>query len=274
MKEFLKKILPAAVYMSLRGIALAMAEQARLFPPWAGRSWVRILNFLSGGLPLPPGELVFLVAGAKDLRWFIRSGKLGQQALLDILAKNGRPLATMENILDFGCGVGRVIRHFHRFRGPRFHGVDYNPLLINWCRRRLSHAEFSTNEAQQKLLCADNTFDLVYALSIFTHLPEDRQFFWVAELSRILKPGGFLFITVHGEYHLKGFPDEAREKFSQGEMSVFGADVAGTNMCNTFHPYQYMKIKFAPHMELMDFIKEGALGNPRQDVYLFRKKAR
>src|SRR6185503_21358796 len=39
-------------------------------------------------------------------------------------------------------------------------------------------------------------FDVVYAYSVFTHLPEDVQTHWLAEISRVLKPGGVLVATV------------------------------------------------------------------------------
>lgn len=272
MKEILKKILPAPIYGALRQAALWKIKQARFFWEWLKRTTIRTVNFITGGQPLPPSELVFLVAGSKNLRWFLDSGKLGQQCLVDTLEKNNVDMRKMEKVLDFGCGVGRVIRHFHKLKGPEFYGTDYNPLLIDWCKRKLTYANFTVNNAKEKLEYADDTFDFLYALSIFTHLPEADQAFWINELSRVTKPGGYLFITVHGEYHLDGFPEEAREKFIRGEMSVFGGQVAGTNWCNTFHPYEYMSTKFAPHLELVDYISEGALGNPRQDVYLFKKK--
>lgn len=272
MKEVLKKILPAPVYGALRQAALWTIEQSGLFWEWLKRTKVRTVNFLTGGQSIPPSDLVFLVAGTKNLHWFLKSGKLGQRCLVDVLKKNDIDMRKMNKVLDFGCGVGRVIRHFRKLKGPKFYGTDYNPLLIEWCRRKLKYADFSVNNAKDKLKYGDNTFDFLYALSIFTHLPEPEQDFWINELARITRPGGYLFITVHGEYHLDGFPEEAREKFNRGEMSVFGGQVAGTNMCNTFHPYEYMNTKFAPHLELVDYVKEGALGNPRQDVYLFKKK--
>jgi len=42
-------------------------------------------------------------------------------------------------------------------------------------------------------------FDVIYCLSVFTHLDERMQDAWLAELDRILEPGGVLLLTVYSE---------------------------------------------------------------------------
>ena len=51
-------------------------------------------------------------------------------------------------------------------------------------------------------------FDLIYAVSVFTHLDLDLGRRWLADLHRILKPGGLLLFSVHGEAAWKGLPEE------------------------------------------------------------------
>ena len=86
------------------------------------------------GTPLPPGRLMHLVAGTEDVNWFLESGAAGVRSLREILARNGLAVESFGSVLDFGCGVGRVIRHWSDVRGPVFHGADYNPDLVAWCR--------------------------------------------------------------------------------------------------------------------------------------------
>jgi len=45
---------------------------------------------------------------------------------------------------------------------------------------------------------AAESFDVIYCLSVFTHLNETMQDAWLAELRRVLQPGGLLILTVHG----------------------------------------------------------------------------
>src|ERR1043165_8053538 len=44
----------------------------------------------------------------------------------------------------------------------------------------------------------DQMFDLIYSLSVFTHLSENHASQWLSEMNRVLKPGGILIITIHG----------------------------------------------------------------------------
>ncbi len=49
--------------------------------------------------------------------------------------------------------------------------------------------------------------------------------------------------------------------------------MAGTNLCAAFHPETYVTEVLAPDWRLIDFVPEGARGNPRQDYYLLQKPA-
>jgi hypothetical protein len=87
----------------------------------------------------------------------------------------------------------------------------------------------------------------------------------------LLKPGGYLLISTHGDYYVPQIPADRRPEFERGERVVCGARHAGTNECTTFHPPAYVRGKLAPQLAVIDFIPEGALGNPRQDYWLLRK---
>ena len=56
----------------------------------------------------------------------------------------------------------------------------------------------------------DEYFDVVYCLSVFTHLNESMQDLWIEELSRILKPGGVLLLTIYGKGVTEGLDEEAK----------------------------------------------------------------
>jgi SAM-dependent methyltransferase len=220
--------------------------------------------------PIPPEELMQLVAATENVPWFINGGYVGYQSIVNLLRKNGVDLETIEPILDFGCGCGRVSRHWQKI-GKRVYGVDYNEKLVAWCQENLPFGHFSTNQLQPPLDFADSTFGLAYALSVFTHLPEEVQLAWIQELSRVIKPGGYLVFTTHGEYYLFDLAPEQKEAFQAGQLVVRFEEEAGTNLCGAFHPLSYVEETLIKGcFELVDFISQGAKGNPRQDIYLLR----
>jgi SAM-dependent methyltransferase len=223
------------------------------------------------GIRIPPPHLIFLVSGLHDVEWFLGSGRLGAQSLRDILLKNGIDIAGFASILDFGCGVGRVLRHLPAFTRARLFGCDYNRKLIAWCRANLSFAEFSSSKSEGKLQYGDRSFDFIYALSVFTHFTEAQHRFWIDELRRILRPGGYLFLTTHGEHYEEQIPDNLRKRFRLGELVVVKPNRAGRNICAAFHPEKYVREELARGWEFVDFVERGAAGNPLQDVYLLRK---
>ncbi len=254
---------------------------------WATDIWESIVEFAEAfwlsstykwhkyrGAPLPDLDLMTMVAGSDDVRWFIRSGKAAVRSARGILAKNGVRITREDHILDFGCGVGRVIRHWKKRRTANLYGSDYNPSLIDWADSHLKFAQFSTNELKSPLAFEDKKFNLAYAFSVFTHLTEEQQLFWIDELNRIMKLGGHLLVSVHGQdYYLPDILQKDRARFLRGELIVYGGDQAGTNICTVFHPKKYIYEKFARNFEIIDYISEGALGNPCQDLVLLRKTA-
>ena len=102
-----------------------------------------------------------------------------------------------KRVLDFGCGVGRILRHFAPEAGvAEIVGCDIDEPSINWLDRHLSppFRVFVNGEAPP-LGQPDSSFDLVYAMSVFTHITDDWSS-WLLELHRILKPDGWLIASI------------------------------------------------------------------------------
>lgn len=258
-------------------------------PSWLSRLHVRSVEWLRAAnpatrldnrrylrehpphLPIPPTDFLVRVAGSPDVRWFLEGGKLALSSITDALGRQGIAAGDLGAVLDFGCGCGRVARHWPAVSGAAVTGVDYNPELIAWCRRNLPFGAFQVNRLVPPLPFPDGSFDLAYALSVFTHLPEPLQDAWLDELARVLRPGGHLLLTVHGDHYRPDLDDAERVAFDRGELVVRHATVAGTNRCTTFHPPAYVRERMPRGLALVEHIPEGAAGNPFQDLVLFRK---
>jgi SAM-dependent methyltransferase len=222
------------------------------------------------GIPVPPEELRFLISGIPGypVPDFLDMGKLCAGRIREGLGRHGVDMAGLGAILDFGCGCGRTIRHFASLNGTKVHGTDYNPLLIRWCRPNLAFADFGLNQLAPPLGYPDGAFGLVYAFSVFTHLPEPLQFAWMEELTRILRPGGYLVFSTQPE---RSLPDDesVRRRFREGELVVLNGSDPGSNACTVFHPQAYVKETLARGYELLEFVPDGV----GQDFWLFRKSS-
>ena len=238
---------------------------------WRSASHVgRSVPPASDGLPLPPPDLVLLVAGTPDASWFLIGGERAAGSIRSMLARNGVELDSLRSILDFGCGCGRVIRHW-RTLAAEVHGSDMNRRLVGWSRRHLPFATFAVNGPRPPLPYEAGRFDLVYALSVFTHLPEGMQRPWMEELRRVTAPGGHVLFSVHGERYLPELTPPERARFEKGLLVVRGADAPGRNACGAYHPLAYVRETLTRGLELVEYAPEGAQGNPHQDLVLLRK---
>jgi SAM-dependent methyltransferase len=232
---------------------------------------VEAQRLLGGGRgvepPLPDPRLIYSVCGTEESSWYLESGTFAAQEIRGALERSGARMEKLRRILDFGCGSARILRHWRTLRGPALYGTDYNPELVAWCDANLPFARFSVNTLDGPLSYRSRTFDLVYAFSVFTHLTEAQQRHWIDELGRILRPGGYLYLTTHGEFYLPHVPADQRDHFRRGGLVVTGGELAGTNVCAAFHPEPYVLNVLAPAFRCLEF----APGRYPQDAYLLQK---
>jgi len=225
------------------------------------------------GLPVPPPHLIVRVAGTPDVSWFLESGRLAAESIAELVERAGRPIASLDSMLDFGCGCGRVVRQWAGL-GVNVCGSDLSGAAVDWCRENLPFARFETNGLSPPLAFTDGSFDLAYALSVLTHLPEAIQHDWMDELRRVVRPDGLALVTTHGERYLERLDADEQRRFRAGELVVRWGEVPGTNLCTTFHPPSWVREQLLPHgFEEVSFVPEGAAGNPYQDVFLLRRAA-
>lgn len=178
------------------------------------------------------------------------------------------------NVLDWGCGPGRIIRHLPAVvgNGCSYFGTDYNSRSIEWCKNNLSGIDFNLNTLKAELPYSDQFFDVIYGISIFTHLSEQLHYDWYNELYRILKPGGIMFLTTQGNNFRIKLTDAEQSRFSRGELIVRGKVKEGHRTFSAFHPVGFMR-KLVAGAEILEHI-ESETGQGKwlpQDIWIIRK---
>jgi len=129
---------------------------------------------------------------------YMASGRDHMTRMLEILSAAGTSPEAFEKVLDFGCAAGRMLRFYPESPGTSERwGMDLKASTISWCQQNMSPPFlFATNTTAPQLPFEDNYFDFVYAGSVFTHIA-DLPDAWFLELRRILRKNGYLYLTIH-----------------------------------------------------------------------------
>jgi SAM-dependent methyltransferase len=160
-----------------------------------------------GGLPMPNYALRIYV-GTGDLGMFLAIGEAWAQLA-------SRYLPAEPTVLDLGCGCGKMARFLHLNPRLRYVGVDVFLPHILWSRKafaaagdrfRFEHFDGYSKEynptgriaaADYVLPVDDASVDMVICASLFTHLLEPDARHYLAELRRVLRPGGRAMVSLH-----------------------------------------------------------------------------
>lgn len=150
--------------------------------------------------PLPTAELarrVGVVDQDDPVSSFDEMGAAIKQTLVELQPQgwfDGR------RILDFGCGSGKLLRHMlPEAERCEIHGCDIHEPSIEWLRRNLvPPLHVFVNGETPPLPFEDEQFDLIWAMSVFTHLT-DHWADWLLEVHRLLTPDGRFVATFLGE---------------------------------------------------------------------------
>lgn len=237
----------------------------------------RLDNFLTSKTldAMPPEQLIQRVHGSGGPASFVAAGKIVAFDLDNAMQMAGVKLPLNANVLDFGCGPGRVAQWFLKIHpNVNFHGCDIDPDPIAWAQDNI-RGEFVQSGFAPPLPYEDGKFDLVYSVSVFTHLPEDMQFQFLEELTRITRPGGFLLLSTHGANlasRAKPLTDDEKILETDGFLYRVGGGVSGLPgfYQNTFHTTDYIQRTWSRYFDVRFVLKQGI--NAHQDLVICQVK--
>jgi len=213
---------------------------------------------------LPDEDRRFRVIGDRDARGFLVSGATDYHRIDRVLvALTGRRLHAFDRVLDWGVGCGRLARHFPSAHARAFAGCDIDRDNVDWCAANLP-GTFVASGIAPPLPFARESFDVVYGVSVFTHLREPMQRRWLDELARITRPGAILLMTTHGETAIdfaRLAPVDYRN--TRDRLAREGFVVSGTNSqldghaehggeyVNVHHSADYVRRTWGRHFDVL-----------------------
>ena len=161
------------------------------------------------------------ITAKRSVTNFVQSGKRISDALIAGLKVAGRKIDDVQAILDFGCGAGRQVQYFYDYKFVKLYGCDPNAKHIEWLSENYPLGDFRVSQFSPPLPFDDNTFDLIYSVSVFTHLSEKAHFNWLEELKRVLKPNQIVLLTTLGKHAAKRLDEEKLVKRDSAEPDSF-----------------------------------------------------
>lgn len=192
---------------------------------------------------------------------------------------SGKQWHDIERILDWGCGCARVTQHLMKSLGnDRVYGTDIDGANIEWCLANLPSNNFIRCELRPPLPYAENSFDYVVATSVLTHIQESILADWLADIERVLKPGGLSALTVASESRMAfgSYDPERLEAVERNgiEDGVANSQLNGVIADKTYYrnvrmTKDYIRKKWVAHFEVLDVI-DHAIGV--QDIVVARKR--
>jgi SAM-dependent methyltransferase len=227
---------------------------------------------------MPSPAQMIRVIGTSDTDAYRSSGATLACRFSEFLKHQlNRPIESFDAILDWGCGAGRLTRYMIMM-SPHVTGVDIDADNIGMCAEHLLQAKFLPIDRHPPTPFAENSFDLIVGISVFTHLSEANQHAWLAELKRITRPGGVLLMTISGQAQMHLYQDWGNNKQA---MHHTGIHALGQNSqlrdvladpdyyVNAQHSHDYVFATWQKYFDVIDIAPALGIG---QDVVVLRAR--
>ena len=225
-------------------------------------------------IPDPNGRL--RVHGSDSLPSFLLEGYSTFRKLSQIIRsttkmkKIGYP-----RILDWGCGCGRVSRYFDT-KEIELWGADIDDSNLRWCEEHLNMRTIGISSTPTNTL-PNSFFDLIFGISVMTHLNQDLQIVWLDELSSSLNRGGYLILTFHGlasalrNISKEGFEELLSQGFyDYGENPVLKGSVPeNKDYRDTYNTLNQIVLNWTDKLRVIKYY-ESFIGN-HQDLIVLQK---
>jgi SAM-dependent methyltransferase len=185
-------------------------------------------------------------------------------------------------ILDWGVGCARVAAPLKRAMMPEAHvlGVDVDSVNVDWCRKNVSDIDVALADFFPPLEIEPASVDLIYGVSVMTHLTEGAQLAWLKEFRRILKTGGICILSTHGNFALAkanySDPSAIQQVRQRGITDILPDSILGPKLNlrdyyrATFQTRRQVEEQWSYYLKIIAYYPAGF--QAFQDIVVLRKE--
>jgi len=155
-----------------------------------------------------PDDLIFrfvveypgFLTNEQAVKYYFHDGENSAKKLNNLLfSRLGVKRSADVSLLEFASGYGCVTRHLSRELSPvNMVSCDIHEAACAFIESALGVKAMRSATRPEELGIENNSFDVVFALSFFSHMPERTWGRWLKTLFDKVKPGGYLIFTTHG----------------------------------------------------------------------------
>jgi ubiquinone/menaquinone biosynthesis C-methylase UbiE len=215
----------------------------------------------------PPCYINFETTNSVDLEFYFKSGFEHSIFIQNLITKYLKIKNKKIKILDWGCGTSRVLRHLDDNKCLRF-GVDYNDESIKYNQKKIKNVRFVKCGVNPPLIFENSFFDVVYSISVFTHLSENAIVSWMGEMHRVIRNGGLYIFTVNGDYFEKGLNTNELLKY-RNEGKYFRSNyMEGKKWFTSYTRKSFVENIIKDNYELREFIPGPSFTFFYQDFFI------
>jgi SAM-dependent methyltransferase len=131
-----------------------------------------------------------------DVDWFWEQG---EHTVDDLLGRLGVGLAATDEVVEIGCGVGRLTRTIAS-RARRVRALDISPRMLELAREHnpaLANVDWIEGDGASLAGIGDASADACVSHLVFQHIPDPEiTYGYVREIGRVLRPGGWAAFQV------------------------------------------------------------------------------
>jgi SAM-dependent methyltransferase len=126
----------------------------------------------------------------------------GERAVDDLLGRLGVELAESDDVVEIGCGVGRLTRTIAA-RARSVRAIDVSPRMLELAREHnpgLDGVDWIAGDGVSLAPLADASADACVSHVVFQHIPDPEiTYGYVREIGRVLRPGGWAAFQVSND---------------------------------------------------------------------------